>query len=217
MPRTRNQLLICAQFAFFLRTYALWNASRIIGALLAVVALGTVTAGIVIDTQLMRSTTLLQPPIQDKPAILPNCYLIVERQPELAMWSVVIIIIEDLLFMVLAIAAKFKMRYSLTTDSLVRKVYSDATYYFIINFLVSAMSLLLYKFLPGPLKQISGAFPSVMTRCLASHVILRLREHSTTEVTTAATGPSLGSLEFRHTELTDGRFETIILNSREPG
>ncbi|KAJ3575376.1 hypothetical protein NP233_g1139 [Leucocoprinus birnbaumii] len=209
--------LTCAQLAFFLRTYALWGASRIVGVFLAVVASSAFVSGLILDVKLMRSTKLLQPPVQDKPAIVPNCFLIVDGQPEIAMWSVVIIITEDSrkftilkqaqvadasssasminalnqVLMLLAIAAKIKLKYSLTLDSLVRKVYRDAIYYFIVNF--------------RPLKQISGTFPSIMTRCIAAHVILRLREHSKDALMATVTGNSLGPLEFFHTELTEGR------------
>jgi hypothetical protein len=77
--------------------------------------------------------------------------------------------------MALAVAAKFKMRYSLNDHSLAARVYRDGIYYFAINLCesssyidvkcdidacsisaLSITSIVLYNELQGPLKEVSA-------------------------------------------------------------
>lgn len=193
--------IACAQLAFFLRAYALWHGHSAVGVFLVILAIGMIGAGITINVLIMCSTQLLRPPI-DNPAIIPRCYLVVDGQPELAMWGAVSVTIVDSVLMVMAVAAKFKANYSVDLDSLAYKVYRDAIYYFVVNFAISITSILLFHFPPGPFKQLSGIFPSIMTRCLACHIILRLRVYSRGGSLTFTTtdGRSLGPLEFYHSD-----------------
>ncbi|KAF9444090.1 hypothetical protein P691DRAFT_778497 [Macrolepiota fuliginosa MF-IS2] len=118
---------------------------------------------------------------------IPSCLPEILGQPRLAMWGFLAVVIFDIILVIMAIGAKIKFGYSLNANSLTKKVYQDAVYYFVLNFLISITSVMIYDKCPGPLKELTGIFPSIATPCLSCRLILRLRNSNETGMTTMAT------------------------------
>ncbi|KAF9440464.1 hypothetical protein P691DRAFT_767732 [Macrolepiota fuliginosa MF-IS2] len=167
--------MVCAQLAFFLRAYALWQDYRLVKLFLIFMAFGLLGAGIALNTVLLTHNTTTKNTTNGT-SFMPSCSVSLKNQPELSMWGILAMAIFDTFLMVMAVGAKIKFKYNLGANSLTRKVYEDALYYFTLNFLISITSILLYNKCPGPLKQLTGVFGSVASRCLSCRVILRLRK-----------------------------------------
>jgi len=182
--------MACAQIAFFLRALALWQDYQLVRLLLTFMTFGLLGTGVTLNTILIVQNTTAQHTENGVSSML-GCVVSLQSQPALSMWGILAMLIFDTILMVMAIGAKVKFKYNLGANSLTRRIYEDAVYHFILNFLISMISILLYDQCPGPLKQLTGIFGSVTSRCLSCRVILRLRKfnqggsgsETTTEIT----------------------------------
>ncbi|KAF9445201.1 hypothetical protein P691DRAFT_282853 [Macrolepiota fuliginosa MF-IS2] len=171
--------LECAQFAFFLRAYALWQDVRVAKLCLIFLTTGLFVAGITLNVLIMDNATV--PPALPGNSFIPSCLLTEPNGARLSMWGTLTMLIFDSILMVMAIGAKIKFRYTSClngTNTLMGKVYHDAIYYFVLNFLISLTSILIYDECPGPLKLLTGAFWGVAMRCLSCRVLLRLKRYN---------------------------------------
>ncbi|KAF9442393.1 hypothetical protein P691DRAFT_779434 [Macrolepiota fuliginosa MF-IS2] len=167
--------LECAQLTFALRAYALWQDYRLVKHFLIFVAFSMFGAGVAINTILLTHNTTAENTTNGT-SFMSNCSVSLKNQPELSMWGILAVLVYETILMVMAIGAKIKFKYNLGANSLTRKVYEDALYYFTLNLLISMTSIVLYERCPGPLKQLTGVFSSVASRCLSCRVVLRLRK-----------------------------------------
>ncbi|KAF9440767.1 hypothetical protein P691DRAFT_818036 [Macrolepiota fuliginosa MF-IS2] len=166
--------------------------------------LGLLAAGITLNVLIVGNATV--PPAFPGNSFIPNCSLTEPGEARLSMWGIVTMLISDSILMVVAIGAKFKFGYSLdSTNSLTRRVYHDAVYYFVLNFLISLTSILLYDKCPGPLKMLTGTFCGVATRCLSCRIVLRLKGYNRPDAGFMTTKETRNSIQFcRNPSLLDG-------------
>ncbi|KAF9442391.1 hypothetical protein P691DRAFT_765267 [Macrolepiota fuliginosa MF-IS2] len=172
--------LECAQFAFFLRVYALWQDNRVVKLSLTILTSCLLGAGFLLQALNAHS------PAARGDSFIPSCASISpgDNSVRSALWGMVAMVIFDSILMLMAIIAKFKFNYQFNSNSLAKKVYQDTIYYFILNFFIGIAAILISEKSPGPLRQLSGGLGPVATPCLACRVLLRLKQYKETGTTT---------------------------------
>ncbi|KAF9448511.1 hypothetical protein P691DRAFT_759828 [Macrolepiota fuliginosa MF-IS2] len=169
---------LCAEIAFFLRVCALWQDGRAAKFFLVLVMIGYTVLQLIscaLATQSSDSHVSLIPSLCALTSSGPN-------DAKIAMQAVLGMLFFDIILMAMTITAKFKFQYRLGADSLAKKVYRDAVYYFVLNFFVAVASALIYYESPGLVKQLTGEFSSTATRILSCRVILRFRESNQSDM-----------------------------------
>ncbi|KAF9441557.1 hypothetical protein P691DRAFT_854010 [Macrolepiota fuliginosa MF-IS2] len=143
----------CSEFVFFLRTYALWQDNRVAKSFLVVIMTAYATLTLTVPAIIAREENIQL--LNSHISFIPSCSLVNQspNESKLTLWCLLGFLGFDF---AMAILAKFKFGYRLGADSLTKKVYTDAIYYFSLNLLVAVASVLLYYESPGPFKGLVG-------------------------------------------------------------
>ncbi|KAF9449206.1 hypothetical protein P691DRAFT_759224 [Macrolepiota fuliginosa MF-IS2] len=180
----------CGELTFYLRAYALWQDIWSAKIFIVLLGFGRFGVGIVLASFATRNATLQYTIMRNNS--IRSCPVLIPSAAEVAMWTIFAILGSECVLMMLAIGAKIKFQYHLGVDSLTRKIYQDAVYYFFVSLFISVASVLIYFTCSGPLKQIDGVLAATGVRCVACRSILRLRGYDKTGgtgLTTEVTNP----------------------------
>lgn len=182
-----------SQLLLIYRAYALLGRTRISAILLsglgfALVALELATSiGFAVAVPVEGITEV---PGISLPSIIPRCLVgeanKVSTSSLITIGPVETMAFETILFGVIT-WAKIK-KYKEDRNQLIRKIYKDAYLYYLLLFLVSAGSLVMWFLTRGPIRSIPPAIPRYFGSIIASRIILNIREYANSDPTMGGTG-----------------------------
>ncbi|KAL5486190.1 hypothetical protein ACEPAI_7235 [Sanghuangporus weigelae] len=158
--------LLFSEAILTLRTWAVWDRSRVIGAGLAIWYIITFVSIFTIMGLFLKSLTFTNPE-------LPNCLPVADRPLDSAAWILLVVLETGISIpMVVKAVQKYKLQGG---SSLYRVVYLDGSLYYLYLLVLSTLNIICILTFPEGTKRILTNFERVIHSVLTERILLSIR------------------------------------------